>query len=351
MRWVLPCRRTLSAALAHNYIFAMKLIGLFLLLIAAPALAQIDKPATQTAFDFVVAPDGSGDFRTVQEAINAVPPLRKNRTRILIKKGTYKEKLILPPTAINVTFVGEELNHTVLSFDDYASRKNRFGEDIGTSASASFFIYGDGFEARNITFENTAGPVGQAVAVRIDGDRVKFENCRFLGNQDTLYPHGRESRQYYKNCYIEGTVDFIFGWSTAVFDSCTIYCKSAGYVTAASTEAQKTVGFVFRNCTIAGSAPEHSVYLGRPWRPYARVVFMDCALGNVIRPEGWHNWGKEDNEKTAFFAEYNNSGPGASNQDRVSWAQMLPAETAAFYQSLGNLLGDWDPTQESLSGY
>lgn len=293
-------------------------------------------------FDFVVASDGTGNFKTVQEAINAVPPLRKNRTRIFIKNGIYKEKLLLPPTASDVTLVGEDVLHTILTFDDFASRKNRFGEEMGTSSSSSFFVYGDGFEAENLTFENSAGPVGQAVAVRVDGDRVKFTNCRFLGHQDTLYPHGKSSRQYYKNCYIEGTVDFIFGWSTAVFDSCQLFCKAPGYVTAASTEEQTKVGFVFLNCRISGSAPEHSVYLGRPWRPFAKTVFIGCEISAVIHPEGWHNWEKPDAERTSFYAEFNNFGPGASTETRVGWAHFLTAEEAKRYV-LAELLGDWMP--------
>lgn len=304
---------------------------------------QVFTPVAPT-YDFVVAADGSGDFRTVQEAINAVPALRAKRTYIFIKKGTYKEKLVLPPTATNVTFIGEEVTQTVLTFDDYASRKNRFGEEMGTSASASFFIYGDGFEALNLTFENSAGRVGQAVAVRIDGDRVKFENCRFLGNQDTLYPHGKASRQYYKNCYIEGTVDFIFGWSAAVFDSCEVFCKSGGYVTAASTEEDSPVGFVFRHCKITGSAPENSVYLGRPWRPYAKVVYLYCELGDIIRPEGWHNWDKPEREATSFYAEYGNTGPGANLDQRVGWMHKLTNADAETY-TLERLLGGWDPLQ------
>lgn len=316
----------------------MKLICLIALFCAASMKAQTSKDS----IDFIVAMDGSGDFRSVQEAINAVPPLRKKRTVILIKNGIYKEKLNLPATATEVTFIGEDVNKTILTFDDFSSRKNRFGEEMGTSSSSSCFIYGDGFEARNITFENTAGPVGQAVAVRIDGDRVKFENCRFLGNQDTLYPHGKSSRQYYKNCYIEGTVDFIFGWSTAVFDSCQIFCKAPGYVTAASTEEQTKVGFVFRNCRISGNAPLQSVYLGRPWRPFARVVFIDCDLGNVIHPEGWHNWDKVDNERSAWFAEYNNSGPGANATQRVKWAHILTKTEAENYSN-AQVFGDWIP--------
>lgn len=296
-------------------------------------------------FHFTVAKDGGGDFITVQEAIDAVPHLRKNRTYIYIKSGIYKEKLILGPTKTNVTFVGEDVNQTVLVYDDYASKKNRFGEEIGTSGSSSFYAFGDGFEAENITFENAAGPVGQAVAVRVDGDKVKFVNCRFLGNQDTLYPHGKNSRQYYKNCYIEGTVDFIFGWSTAVFDECEIYCKRDGYITAASTEKDAEHGFVFKGCKIYGTAPAGSVYLGRPWRPYAKVVFIECELGDIIRPEGWHNWGSEEKEQTTFYAEYGNSGPGYQPDKRVDWANILSERDTSRY-SLKNIFDDWDPTEK-----
>lgn len=311
----------------------------------AACRAQKNPPQVSAAYDFIVAADGSGHFRTIQEAIDAVPHLRKKRTRIFIKNGIYKEKLTLPATATNVSFIGESVEQTILTYDDYASKKNRFGEEMGTSASASFFVFGEGFIAKNITFENSAGPVGQAVAVRIDGDRMKFENCRFLGFQDTLYPHGRNSRQYYKNCYIEGTVDFIFGWATAVFDSCTIYCKSEGYVTAASTEEQTRHGFVFRDCKITGSAPRHSVYLGRPWRPFARVAYINCELSEIIRPEGWHNWGRAENEKTAWFAEYNSTGPGSQPDMRVKWAHLL-TQTDLAQLSLGTVLGDWDPAKD-----
>lgn len=292
-----------------------------------------------SAFDFVVAKDGSGDYSTVQEAINAVPDFRKNRTTILIKSGVYKEKLVLPASKTNVSFIGEEAETTILTNDDFASKKNRFGEEMGTTGSTSFFIFGEGFRAENITFENSAGPVGQAVAVRIDGDKVAFKNCRFLGNQDTLYPHGDRSRQYYKNCYIEGTVDFIFGWSTAVFDSCTIFCKDHGYVTAPSTLEETEFGFVFLNCKITGNAPEASFYLGRPWRPHGKSVFINCELEGHIKPEGWHNWNDPEKEKTAFFAEYQNKGKGA-NGSRVEWSHQLSREEAKKY-NLKNVLGEW----------
>lgn len=296
-------------------------------------------------YDFVVAPDGSGDFTTVQAAINAVPEMRSNRTRIHIKPGIYKEKLTIPANKTNVSFIGDCAESTVLTFDDYASKKNRFGENIGTSGSSSIFVYGDGFAAENITFENSSGPVGQAVAARIDGDKVAFRNCRFLGFQDTLYPHGEKSRQYYKNCYIEGTVDFIFGFSTCFFEECSIVCKTSGYVTAASTPQGNVYGFVFQNCSIEGNAPDGSFDLGRPWRPYAQVVFRECSLGKVINPKGWNNWGKVENEKTAFFAEYKNTGSGANTKERVSWSKQLTDKEAEKFTK-ANMFGDWNPDNQ-----
>jgi pectinesterase len=301
--------------------------------------------ATQTrekvSYDFVVAQDGSGDFRTLQEAFNAVPDFRKNKTRILLRQGTYKEKLTLATSKINVRLTGEDVTRTIVTYDDYASKKNRFGEEMGTTGSSSFFVFADDFYAENITFENSAGPVGQAVAVRIAGDRVMFRNCRFLGNQDTLYPFGEKSRQYYKDCYIEGTVDFIFGWSTAIFDHCTIFCKKpGGYVTAASTLENTAHGFVFLDCKVTGDASEESFYLGRPWRPWAKTVFIRCYLDKQIKKAGWHNWDKPDAEKTAYYAEYASTGPGASGNTRVPWAHTLSAGEAANY-TVEAILGDW----------
>jgi pectinesterase len=296
----------------------------------------------QNKYDFVVAADGSGNFKTVQEAINAVPDMRTHRTTIFIKPGVYKEKLTLPATKTNVSFIGEDAAKTVLTFDDFAARKNCFDENIGTSGSASFFIYGDGFTAENITFENAAGPVGQAVAVRIDGDKVSFFNCRFLGFQDTLYPHGEKSRQYYKNCYIEGTVDYIFGFSTVLFDGCTLFCKNSGYITAASTPKENRYGFVFRRCKVTGSAPDGAFQLGRPWRPYAKVVYLECEMDAIVNPLGWNNWGKTENERTAFYAEYKSKGKGATVSQRVAWSHQLTEEEAKQYTT-AKILGDWNP--------
>lgn len=283
--------------------------------------------------DLTVAKDGTGDFTTVQEAINAVPDSNKRRTIIFIKNGTYKEKLTLPATKINVSFIGEDVSKVILTYDDYASKKDERGRDIGTSGSASFFIYGDGFTAENITFENSAGPVGQAVAVRVSADRIRFFNCRFLGFQDTLYVHGAgaKSRQYYKNCYIEGTTDFIFGAATVLFENCTIFCKKGGsYITAANTPKEAAYGMVFFKCAITGEKGV-SYYLGRPWGDFAKTVFMQSKLPAFIKREGWHNWGRPAAEQTVHYAEFNNSGAGAATGKRVGWSKQLTKEEAKRY--------------------
>lgn len=273
-------------------------------------------------YDFVVAKDGSGDFFSVQEAINAVPDFRKNvRTTILVKRGVYKEKIVIPASKINLSLTGED--GAVLSYDDYADKLNRFGEKTGTSGSASCYIYAPDFYAENLTFENTSGPVGQAVACFVSADRAYFKNCRFLGWQDTLYTYGKGCRQYYEDCYIEGTVDFIFGWSTAVFNRCHIHSKTKGYVTAPSTDQGQKYGYVFYDCRLTADEGVTDVYLSRPWRPYAQAVFVRCDLGGHILPAGWNNWGKESNEKTAFYAEYQSRGAGANPQTRAPFSHQL----------------------------
>ena len=284
---------------------------------AVPAL----KPYVRY-YDFVVAKDGSGDFFTLQDAIDAVPDFRKEkRTNILVRRGVYKEKLIVPECKLNISLIGED--GAVLTNDDYAQKKNRFGENMSTSGSSTCYIYGPDFYAENITFENSAGRVGQAVACFIEGDRAYFKNCRFLGNQDTLYNYGKESRQYFENCYIEGTVDFIFGWATVLFKDCVIHSVGDGYVTAPATDKGKKYGYVFMDCKLTAADGVRKVYLSRPWRPYAKAVFIRCDLGNHIMPEGWNNWGKKDNEKTAFYAEYKNIGEGASIENRAKWGHQL----------------------------
>ncbi|NDV81252.1 pectinesterase family protein [Bacteroides sp. 51] len=295
-------------------------------------------------YDFVVAKDGSGNFFTVQEAINAVPDFRKNvRTRILVRKGVYKEKVVVPASKINVSLVGEE--GAVLTYDDYAAKPNAFGENMGTSGSSSCYIYGPDFYAENITFENSSGPVGQAVACFVSGDRAYFKNCRFLGFQDTLYTYGKDSRQYYEDCYVEGTVDFIFGWSTALFNRCTIHSKGDGYLTAPSTDKGKPYGYVFYDCTLTADTGVSKVFLSRPWRPYGQAVFIRCHMGKQILPEGWNNWGKKDAEKTVFYAEYESTGEGANPKARAAFSHQL--KNLKGYEIESILLGNdgWNPVQ------
>ena len=273
-------------------------------------------------YDFVVAKDGSGDFFTIQEAINAIPDFRKNgRTTILVRKGVYREKLIVPESKINVSLIGQD--GAIVSGDDFASKKNRFGENMSTSGSASCYIYAPDFHCENITFENTAGRVGQAVACFVSADRAVFRRCRFLGNQDTLYTYGKTCSLYYEDCYIEGTVDFIFGWSTAVFNRCVIHSKGDGYVTAPSTDKGRKHGYVFIDCRLTAEPGVEKVYLSRPWRPYAQAVFIRCELGRHILPEGWHNWNKKDAEKTVFYAEYESRGEGANPKARAKFSSQL----------------------------
>jgi pectinesterase len=299
--------------------------------------------SAKTQKRITVALDGSGDYKTVQQAINAVPDNSTTATEIYIKKGTYKEKLILPESKREVHFIGGDLKGTILTYDDYAGKKDSTGKDMGTSKSASFYIYGAGFTAKNITFENSAGPVGQAVAVFAAADRCCFINCRFLGFQDTIYTYGRGTREYYKNCYIEGTTDYIFGASTAFFEDCELFCKSGGsHVTAASTLDTTAYGYVFVRCKITGTAPDNSYDLGRPWRPHAKVVYLQCELGPMIKPAGWDNWRNPENEKTAYYAEYKNTGPGYKPDERVTWSHQLTDAEAAQY-TMSNILKNWKP--------
>jgi len=296
-----------------------------------------------TKYDFVVAQDGTGNFKTVQEALNAVPDFRKVTTTILIKNGTYKEKLNLSASKQMVMLIGESVEKTILTYDDYAQKKNIFGEEKGTSGSASFYVYGPQFTAENITFQNAAGPVGQAVALFVAGDKAHFINCRMLGFQDTLYTYGYGSRQYYYKCYIEGTVDFIFGSSTAVFEACEIFGKVAGYYTAASTPDSAKYGYVFINSKFHGDAPANSFYLGRPWRPYAKTVLIKCDLGKQVKAEGWHNWNKPHAEKTTFYGEYQSKGGGANDKARVKWAYQLTEKEVNENFSLEKVFNGWVP--------
>ena len=294
---------------------------------AVPPPAAAKKETFLVPVRLTVAADGSGDYRTVQEAVLAVRDFMQVTATIFIKKGTYKEKLLIPSQKTNITLLGESREGVVISFGDYSGD----AEKHSTYTSATVRVQGNDFTAENITFENAAGPVGQAVALHVEGDRATFRHCRMLGYQDTLFLAVENSRQYYQDCYIEGTTDFIFGSSTAVFESCTIFSKTSSYITAASTTPRQPFGLVFLNCQLRAAPEATKVYLGRPWRPHARTVFLNTDMGAHITPAGWDNWRNPDNEKTASYAEYNSTGAGAAVTSRVPWARQLTAREARHY--------------------
>ncbi|HEY9044881.1 MAG TPA: pectinesterase family protein [Ohtaekwangia sp.] len=309
-----------------------------LFLIAGCAYGQ-----QQYKSSYTVSQDGTGDYKTLQEAINVCKAFPDERITIHLKPGIYKEKIEVHAWTQKISLIGEDAATTIISFDDYSGKGTH-----NTFTSYTIKIQGDDFYAENITFENAAGPVGQAVALHVEADRCVFKRCRFLGNQDTIYTGGDSSRQYFQDCYIEGTTDFIFGAATVVFDHCTIHSKKNSYVTAASTPQRNTFGYVFLNCTLTAAPDVTKVYLGRPWRNYARTVYINCTLGNHILPEGWHNWSKPDAEKTTFYAEYKSTGPGANPTARVSWSHQLTDREAKIYTLRTILAGadHWNPQQK-----
>jgi pectinesterase len=316
-------------------------MGFLFALLFALACVQ----TAQAGDRWLVAQDGSGDFATVQAAIDAVPDFHPERTTIRIKPGDYRQVVVVPPSKQKITLLGEgdSASHVRLFFDNHAKRIDpATGEPFGTSGSASFFVHGDEFIAENLTFENSAGPVGQALAISIRAPRAGFRNVRFLGHQDTVYTH-TGSRIHCLDCHIEGTVDFIFGGATALFERCTLVSlRGDSYITAASTPEGQPYGYVFRDCTLRGDVPAGSVYLGRPWRPYARTVFLRSHLGAHVHSAGWHNWGKPENERTTFYAEHASTGPAAAQDHRVPWSYTLDASDAVNYTHQ-NILGDWRP--------
>lgn len=320
-------------------------------------------PVFAQCYDLIVAKDGSGDYTTIQDAINAIRDYKpEGRQRILVRSGVYEEKVIVPEYKTNITLVGEGSDRTTLVWHDYADMRTEsgwpefslegerqaqsraytdFGRKIGTFQTYTLRVNGPGFECENMTIANDAmtywnpgwkhdrknsAKVSQAVAVHVEGDRVVFRNCRLLGFQDTLFTADEDSRQVYYNCYIEGTVDFIFGPATCWFEGCELHAISNGYLTAASTPASHPYGYVFYRCSVTADPQVTGEWLGRPWRNYASVIFRECELPEVINPEGWDNWRDPEREKTARYYESRCSGPGAEMGKRVSWMRNLSAQ-------------------------
>lgn len=297
---------------------------------------------TALAQKITVAQDGSGDYKTVQAALDAVPAGNGKPVSIFIKKGIYREVVIVDARKNFVTLVGEDKEKTVLSFDNHAGTRLPNGDTLNTWTCASFFVYGNDFHSENLTFENKAGfTAGQAVAIRVEGNRASFKNCNIEGFQDVLFLSGSGVKHFFDNCYIEGTTDFIFGAATAVFNNCHIHSKKNSHVTAASTNSIIPFGFVFFNCRLTADSTINKVSLGRPWSPTASVTYINCWMGAHIIAEGWNNWKNPANEATARYAEYNSTGPGANPASRVSWSRQLTEEDLKKF-SLKNILGEWN---------
>jgi polygalacturonase/pectin methylesterase-like acyl-CoA thioesterase len=325
-----PSRRAAAKSILFLLAFALVLAG-------EPLAAQTN---------LVVAQDGSGQFKTVQEAIMAVPLGSSNSPVVIhIKPGIYKELIYVQREKSFFKLVGENPTNTILTFNLYAGITNTEGKPIGTFKTPSTTIDADDFTAENLTFENSAGPVGQALAIRVDGDRAVFRNCRFLGWQDTILLN--RGRQYFENCYVCGHVDFIFGAATAWFEKCEIHSLRDGYLTAASTPVDVPFGFVFSNCKITGE-PGVKTYLGRPWRIYASTIYLNCEMSDAVRPEGWNDWKKPETHQTARYAEFNSTGSGANPQMRAAWAKQL-TDAAAEQITVEKVLGGsdgWNPKEE-----
>ncbi|RKD86463.1 pectinesterase family protein [Mangrovibacterium diazotrophicum] len=300
-----------------------------LVLILIAVMGMIGSSFADVKYEMTVAKDGSGDFTSIQEAINATKAFPDQPIVIHIQKGIYIEKVRVYSWNTKLTLKGEDANETIITYDDHFEKLN-LGRN-STFHTYTLKVEANDFIAENLTIINSSGPVGQAVALHVEGDRCQFRNCRILGHQDTLYAAGEGSRQYYKDCFIEGTTDFIFGEAIAVFDNCTINSKSDSYVTAASTVENQPFGYVFLNCKLTADEGVSKCYLGRPWRDYAKVVYLNCELGGHILPEGWSNWGGTQRDQTAYYAEYQSSGAGANTEQRISWSHQLSDKEAKAY--------------------
>ena len=312
-----------------------KVLGLLLLLVAVSGTWAQERRDT-----LVVSRDGTGYLRTLQEAVESARAFMDYTVTIYVKNGVYKEKVIVPSWVENIDIIGEDRDKTIITYDDHANINK-----MGTFRTYTVKVEGSDITFKNLTIENNAAQLGQAVALHTEGDRLKFINCRILGNQDTIYTGAKFTRLYFKDCYIDGTTDFIFGPSTALFENCMIHSKRNSYVTAASTPKEAKYGYIFKHCKLTAEPGVDKVYLGRPWRPYAYTLFIECELGKHIVPAGWHNWGKQSNEETARYMEYKNTGEGANVSERVAWSKQLTKKEAeaVTVDAIFGTQSNWNP--------
>ena len=312
-----------------------KVLGLLLLLVVVSGTWAQERQDT-----IGVSRDGTGNFRTLQEAIESARAFMDYTVTIYVRNGVYKEKVIVPSWVENIDIIGEDRDKTIITYDDHANINK-----MGTFRTYTVKVEGSDITFKNLTIENNAAQLGQAVALHTEGDRLKFINCRILGNQDTIYTGAKFTRLYFKDCYIDGTTDFIFGPSTALFEDCIIHSKRNSYVTAASTPKEAKYGYVFKHCKLTAEPGVDKVYLGRPWRPYAYTLFIECELGKHIVLAGWHNWGKQSNEETARYMEYKNTGEGANASERVAWSKQLTKKEAeaVTVDAIFRTQSNWNP--------
>ena len=312
-----------------------KVLGLLLLLVVVSGTWAQERQDT-----IVVSRDGTGNFRTLQEAIESARAFMDYTVTIYVRNGVYKEKVIVPSWVENIDIIGEDRDKTIITYDDHANINK-----MGTFRTYTVKVEGSDITFKNLTIENNAAQLGQAVALHTEGDRLKFINCRILGNQDTIYTGAKFTRLYFKDCYIDGTTDFIFGPSTALFEDCIIHSKRNSYVTAASTPKEAKYGYVFKHCKLTAEPGVDKVYLGRPWRPYAYTLFIECELGKHIVSAGWHNWGKQSNEETARYMEYKNTGEGANASERVAWSKQVTKKEAeaVTVDAIFRTQSNWNP--------
>ncbi len=319
-------------------------------------------------YDIVVDLDGSGDYTSIQDAIDAVPDNSSSRTVIYIKDGTYNtEKLLIPSEKQNITFIGESREGTIISYHIYDCDDGKcptedaaLWDDDLLYTSATLTINGDGFIAKNLTIENTAGAVGQAQAITVSADKVIFINCDLTGYQDTIYFWSVGKRNYFYNCLIVGRTDYIYGGGIAFFDKCEIQSWGGGWITAPSTAADDDYGFVFYECdvTYADDSPRdgddgETIALGRPWHNYPKVSWLYCDMTEMIDPEGWPTTWNMDYAATSDsleLYEYENTGDGADMSDRADWAgiRAMTDDEAPYYEREVVLAGDddWDPLDD-----
>ena len=293
-----------------------------------------------------VAKDGSEQFTSVQNAINSVKDFSLSETLIKIKAGVYEEKITIPTSKQMITLEGENKENTIITNNDFSGKLDASGTKLTTSTSYTLLIKANDIHINNITIKNSSCNEGQAVSLQVEGDRFIATNSIISGCQDTLYTNGKDSRQYYKNCFIEGTTDFIFGSATVVFKNCTIKSNANSFITAASTDESKKYGYVFFDCKLIAQDGIDKVFLGRPWRPFAKTVYINTKMGKHILPEGWNPWAGDkrfpDKEKTTYYAEYKSKGDGGNTSKRVIWSHQLTKEEAKNY-TIKNIFGDWDP--------